>query len=124
MHPKRRLRISASLDVIPFADSADEPSRINCSDCGGPLDLHQPDANSPDLLVGICESCRRWYLILADRGADEILMVLLPDREWFRAITRGVDSGPTDAVPSVGIQVTSVVAPPDRVITADPPSAE
>jgi hypothetical protein len=39
----------------------------------------QPDAGSPDRLIGICEDCRHWYLLdlMPDEGAA--VMVLLPD---------------------------------------------
>lgn len=86
MHRKRQLSVPASLDVIPFARAADDPDSIGCPDCGMPLDTHQPDVDSPDRLVGVCLGCRRWYMILADPGEADVLMVLLPDRQWFRAI--------------------------------------
>jgi hypothetical protein len=50
-----------------------------CLACEGSLDLHQPDAGSPDRIVGICMNCGRWYLLDAIPGTDEAVMFLLPD---------------------------------------------
>lgn len=42
----------------------------DCPDCDGSLDLSQPDATRPRLLLGVCRGCRAWWL-LRHRGGDQ-----------------------------------------------------
>jgi hypothetical protein len=98
MKSKRALRVPASLDVIPFARAVEDPDQLHCPDCGKPLETHQPDVDSPDRLVGTCPGCRRWYLVFSDAGGADVVMVLLPDREWVRVIAL-VDGSAASAEP-------------------------
>jgi hypothetical protein len=52
---------------------------IECLQCGGALDWHQPDAGEPDRLLGICETCGRWHLMGKTPVTDEDVLVLMPD---------------------------------------------
>jgi len=52
---------------------------IECLQCGGALDWHQPDLGAPDRLLGICEHCGRWHLTGMMPGKDNDVLVLLPD---------------------------------------------
>ena len=53
---------------------------ISCTGCGEVLDLHQPDVEQPDRLLGICPECRTWFLI--DHEAH--MMLALPDVRALR----------------------------------------
>ena len=56
------------LELVRFESLND----IFCVSCHNPLDLHQPDGERPDQLLGTCPDCGAWYLI------DAISAVMLP----------------------------------------------
>jgi hypothetical protein len=41
-------------------------AQADCSHCSLPLSLSQPDVDLPGRLLGICERCKRWYLVELD----------------------------------------------------------
>jgi hypothetical protein len=43
-----------------------------CRACGSELDLHQPDPEMPERLLGTCGDCKTWYLLEGDLGCVEI----------------------------------------------------
>lgn len=47
---------------------------VVCPHCRSLLELHQPDSEQPDRLLGTCEGCKAWCLIDRERG----MMALLP----------------------------------------------
>lgn len=55
------------------------PLEVECDGCGIPLDIHQPDPNRPDRLLGTCEACGNWVLIVADDESNSALLVRLPE---------------------------------------------
>ena len=56
-------RVLAPLDVLPFPGLLEAGAAVPCLHCSSPLTLHQPDAESPDRLLGVCEGCKHWYLV-------------------------------------------------------------
>jgi hypothetical protein len=53
------------------------PRLVPCPQCGFGLDLHQPDLDNPDRLIGICPDSGAWYQVrLARHGRWE--MIYLP----------------------------------------------
>ncbi len=88
MSSKSSKRLVANLDVIPFVFEQ-QPSDFNwviCPHCHEVLSLHQPDSQSPSRILGFCEGCRRWYLVLVELKRNEARMILLPESELFQAI--------------------------------------
>ena len=71
--------ISVPLTVVPLSTQAQVPAEAPCLGCGSSLELHQPDGNAPQRLLGTCDSCGAWHLIDSDRA----LMVLLPNTDGF-----------------------------------------
>jgi hypothetical protein len=67
--------------MLRFSTLPEDSGGGRCVGCDIYLDLHQPDAGLPERLVGICESCRRWYVIDMIPETDEAVMVLLPEGE-------------------------------------------
>jgi uncharacterized protein YbaR (Trm112 family) len=65
--------ISISLNLLRLQDVSD----VRCPKCQSPLDLHQPDSELPERLIGTCEDCIAWYLMDIAKG----VMVLLPVEE-------------------------------------------
>ncbi len=53
-----------------FAFSAD------CPNCANLLDLHQPDPQLPDRLLGICPRCKTWFLIDIEVGGEFVVSTL------------------------------------------------
>jgi hypothetical protein len=65
---KRRPNSCEPVPAAPIGEST-------CGACGAPLELHQPDADLPDRLLGICQVCKAWWLLDGEAG----LMARLPD---------------------------------------------
>ena len=63
----------ASLERIRY-EHAEE---ILCACCHYPLDRHQPDEQRHDRLLGTCNECGAWYLIIT----DACVMILLPETQ-------------------------------------------
>lgn len=54
-------------------------------DCGEPLDVHQPEADSPSRLLGTCYDCGLWYLIdLPDAATGSLLLTKLPEADELK----------------------------------------
>jgi hypothetical protein len=56
---------------------------VVCLVCHFPLELHQPDTDQPERLVGICRNCQTWALINIDDNGVATLTELpkLPCRK-------------------------------------------
>src|SRR5690242_3353116 len=72
------------LTIHPFSRLPEDLDDGGCLACGASLELHQPDIDSPDRMVGICTKCGCWYLLDTIAGTDEAVMVGLPDGEALR----------------------------------------
>ena len=72
--------ISVPLMVVPLSTRARVTAGAACLGCGSPLELHQPDGDAPQRLLGTCAVCGGWHLI--DCGGS--VVVLLPDVTAFR----------------------------------------
>jgi hypothetical protein len=70
----------------------------------------------PERLLGVCESCKHWYLIDRVRDANEGVMVGLPDIEAVRGLA--LDNPP----PSAGISATT--CEPDETSPSPPTPAD
>jgi hypothetical protein len=104
MFPRTPLRISTELDVIPFT-STKPPADLSwlvCGFCGLGLQSHQPDAQTPGRLLGTCDGCGRWFLILLEQDLVSALMVAMPASEAFVSAWEshgGHDGKGTDTLP-------------------------
>jgi hypothetical protein len=76
---------SAESTVLPFVVRTIEPGvesgALECPACQSPLNLIQPDENDPTRLIGTCESCSAWG----------VLVELEPD--WQKALLIEVPGG-------------------------------
>jgi hypothetical protein len=50
-------------NVTRLAISSEGLETPRCGDCQATLNVHQPDENRPDHLLGTCDACGRWFLI-------------------------------------------------------------
>jgi hypothetical protein len=48
--------------TMPLARFEDV-ARAGCPGCGAPLELHQPDPECPERLLGTCPRCGGWFLL-------------------------------------------------------------
>src|SRR4051812_35541212 len=67
--------VLVSLAVTRLSSHPEVPTEAPCLGCGSSLQLHQPDGDAPQRLLGTCDICGRWHLI----DCDECVVVLLPD---------------------------------------------
>ena len=58
--------------------------RGTCLNCGEPLQFHQPDPELPDRMLGTCDGCHRWLLIVFVPGQPEAVVAPLPDGDQVR----------------------------------------
>jgi hypothetical protein len=79
-------RVPASTPAInlPFVVRTTAPGPqshiLSCPACHSPLNLIQPDEYDPARLLGICESCTKWALLVElEPEWQKVLVVDLPD---------------------------------------------
>lgn len=60
-------------DVVTFPPA-------ECTGCGGPIDLHQPDPGRPDDLVSCCLACGTWLVIRAGKVVARLPGEPIPGR--------------------------------------------
>ena len=61
IHPIKK--VPTELDVLLFPAAVERPVRARCLNCDLPLSLSQPDLDSPERLLGVCEQCKHWFFI-------------------------------------------------------------
>lgn len=84
METEARFKASVSLRYTTVAASLDGLLAAVCLNCRGPLDVHQPDADLPDRMLGTCHSCKTWHMIDFDPDGTSAVVVMLPGFEPFR----------------------------------------
>jgi hypothetical protein len=87
---KRRLPVkktSAALDMLRFPTADEHPITAQCLNCSLPLSLSQPDVNSPERLLGVCEHCKHWFLIDLIPDLTEGVLWRLPNTEVIRQLS-------------------------------------
>jgi hypothetical protein len=80
-------KVSAKLDLLHFPAPPEDAIRACCLHCSSPLTVHQPDKESPERLLGVCEKCKHWFLIDLPLVMSEGIMVRLPDTEVIRELS-------------------------------------
>jgi hypothetical protein len=71
--------ISVPLTVATLSTRPRVLAEAPCLRCGAALQLHQPDDDAPQRLLGTCDACGGWHLI----DCDGSVVVLLPDAAAF-----------------------------------------
>jgi hypothetical protein len=67
----------------------DGPVSVRCLDCDQPVEMHQPDSELPERMLGTCEHCQAWYLLECDPDAAQAVLILLPDFSLLRGLPKG-----------------------------------
>jgi hypothetical protein len=57
------LAMKVSLERFPLSQHWEQTRHIDCSRCNHHLELHQPNLEEPDRMLGICSKCGNWFLI-------------------------------------------------------------
>jgi hypothetical protein len=84
-----RRSVSVALDLIHFSISPDDLDRLCCLHCRSVLSLHQPDEGFSERILGVCRTCKYWFLVDLVPGKAEAVMVLLPAGDFFRTALDG-----------------------------------
>ena len=77
---------SVSLTMTGLPIVGKDVPRVKCMSCNLRLELHQPDPESPERLLGICERCRNWYVLDLVQDDNEAVMVHIPEAKHLRKI--------------------------------------
>jgi hypothetical protein len=80
-------KVPAELEVLRFPAPSEHPVGPQCLNCSLPLALSQPDVNSPERLIGVCERCKGWFLIDLMLDEKEGLLWRLPNSEVIRRLS-------------------------------------
>jgi hypothetical protein len=72
--------ISVPLTVVLLPSHRPVAAAAPCLRCGAALELHQPDGDAPQRLLGTCDACGGWHLI----DCDGSVVVLLPQAAALR----------------------------------------
>lgn len=66
--------------VLPLQEQTEaDATRWRCPGCRSSLDLSQPSAQNPDMLLGTCPRCDGWYLFYQNVSNRQGLVLRLPD---------------------------------------------
>lgn len=82
---------AAKATILPFVvrtiTPGGETQTLNCPACECPLNLIQPDEGDPCRLLGTCESCSAWGLLVElEPDWQKALLIEVPDgEELFRS---------------------------------------
>ncbi len=77
---------SAESTVLPLVvrsiKPGEESGTLECPACASPLNLIQPDEGDPTRLIGTCESCSAWGLLVElEPDWQQALMIEIPGGE-------------------------------------------
>jgi hypothetical protein len=73
--------ITRPVTVIPGA------TLLRCPDCHDSLDLHQPDIEQPEQLLGTCSCCSKWFwLVEIDHDWTGTMLFELPSVDTLRGL--------------------------------------
>jgi hypothetical protein len=65
--------VPVSVAPLDLAVDPDEPCRVYCLKCESYLDLHIPNPETPECMLGTCLDCGSWYLVDYTAGALALL---------------------------------------------------
>ncbi len=73
----KRVRITLSVSRQEYRPEA--PLEVGCADCGASLEVHQPDMSLPERLLGTCEQCGAWYLVVCRASRLDVVIMRMPE---------------------------------------------
>jgi hypothetical protein len=86
LHPRfpSKTTITWTVTALRFSDEGLETP--SCRNCRTPLNVHQPDEDRPEHLLGTCPHCGAWYLIELGKEKTEAFMFDLPNVTLVHAL--------------------------------------
>src|SRR5438067_1676467 len=72
-----QMTITWTVTSLTISDQGLEAPR--CRACQSGLNVHQPDEDHPEHLLGTCDDCGAWYLIEVDANGTEAFLYDLPN---------------------------------------------
>jgi hypothetical protein len=109
MPRSNRRSISLPLSISRFRAKDGELPRIRCRRCTTLLQIHQPDLETPERLLGTCPACHQWCLIESRAGQGSATIAVLPAEGLAPDSAEGDPAEKHQAGSDVGTQ------PPDRI---------
>jgi hypothetical protein len=73
MHCDLHTAVSVPVSPLEMAVDYSADYKVSCLACQAPLELHLPQQNRPERLLGTCGACGAWYLL--DCVASAILLL-------------------------------------------------
>jgi hypothetical protein len=58
-----------------------QPSPLRCQMCQSVLDMHQPNQDRPEEMLGICAGCGEWHFVGASENDTSLVIACLPLRD-------------------------------------------
>jgi hypothetical protein len=85
-HLEKSKSIPLNFELVARAVSSNAwTNSLCCTTCQAPLNLHQPDEEQPSQLLGTCDSCFRWFLLVeSELDWEGMLLFELPSAETIR----------------------------------------
>lgn len=77
MHPLFPKTISMTWTATVVDVGSDGLVSPRCQKCRCELDVHQPEEDRPDQLLGTCPACHAWHLVeVAPDGAEAVVLAI------------------------------------------------
>jgi hypothetical protein len=92
--------VTVTCQVTPLTRADGELGSTLCRACQARLNIHQPDENRPEHLLGTCPSCGKWYLIEFGTGGNDAFLIDLIEFGRIRASLVPAGSGPIKKRPT------------------------
>jgi hypothetical protein len=93
--------VTVTLEVGRLSSSSSDTLRIGCLGCRSFLELHVPDTQTPERMLGVCRQCGDWFIVELFPPPSGAMIVRLPGRDDLLDIARGSwpDAAPEDQLP-------------------------
>jgi len=99
--PSRPRRSSVTSPLARIEIDSKRAPVFPCPGCDTPLDIHQPDSDAPEILLGVCPDCGQWVAIGVEAEGTGALVVSLPGVAQLRSALN-LDGSRADSDVSLG----------------------
>jgi hypothetical protein len=79
------IHVTVAIPIFRIPHRSEQGLPEHCAECGGTLDVTQPDAAEPDHLLGTCGDCGAWYVLAWQEWGEHGVMVRISQWEAYRA---------------------------------------
>jgi hypothetical protein len=71
---------STMIRVLELNADTSQVLDSRCLECDSPMDMHQPNSDDPEIFLGVCAECGRWFRIEVDVEGDRIWCLAVPGK--------------------------------------------